>query len=155
MASVNVPIFGRMYDRDTEMLQFCKNAKPFMLASSWKLNFDTTVKVGAEPAVCSGDGKMNGANEIPPTNARSTGVASGGSLSLNMDPRDGIVTAVHIHVGKETENGPILFTISNGPAKEKAKLPDLPQSYAGADLYVNVHTDQYPNGAIRGNWCAP
>jgi hypothetical protein len=140
--SVVIPGYGRIYDRANEMLQVCKNAKPFSMASSWKLNFDTNVKVDDVRSVgCTADG-MSGNNVVPPTDARSTGVE-------DMDPRDGIVTAIHVHLGKEGENGRILFSIS-GP---DYKLPPLPTSLAGADLYVDVHTDKYPNGAIRGNLC--
>ncbi len=46
--SVVIPGYGRIYDRANEMLQFCKGAKPFSMASSWKLNFDTSVRIDAE-----------------------------------------------------------------------------------------------------------
>jgi hypothetical protein len=49
MKKVRIPFFGDIFDRENEMLQFCKGAKPFLLASSWKLNYDTSVRVADEP----------------------------------------------------------------------------------------------------------
>lgn len=48
-ASVWIPGFGRMYDHDIKMLEFCKGAKPFVLLSSWKLTWATSIKVSEQP----------------------------------------------------------------------------------------------------------
>ncbi len=82
------------------------------------------------------------------------------------------VTAAHIHAGKKGENGAPVAGLFAGPKKEgkfsgvlaKGTIADkdLVGSLAGktvGDLvklikdggaYVNVHTDKYPDGEVRG-----
>jgi hypothetical protein len=85
------------------------------------------------------------------------------------------VTAAHIHQGKEGQNGPIIVTlfkadnetgtgavsgqlvegtISNdmleGPMAGKTLEGDLVRAIQNGEAYVNVHTAQNPDGAIRG-----
>jgi len=82
------------------------------------------------------------------------------------------VTAAHIHKGKEGENGPpvvVLYSGSkksgkysgllaegiltdydlSGPLKGET-LRALVQMIYDGDAYVNVHTEKYPDGEIRG-----
>ena len=85
------------------------------------------------------------------------------------------VTAAHIHQGKEGQNGPIIVTlfkadnntgtgpvngqlvggtISNdmleGPLAGKTLEIDLARTIQDGEAYVNVHTTENPDGAIRG-----
>jgi hypothetical protein len=85
------------------------------------------------------------------------------------------VTAAHIHQGKEGQNGPVIVTlfkadnqtgtgaingrlaggtISNdmleGPMVGKSLEGDLVKAIQNGEAYVNVHTAQNPDGAIRG-----
>jgi CHRD domain len=85
------------------------------------------------------------------------------------------VTAAHIHQGKEGQNGPIIVTlfkadnntgtgpvngqlvggtISNdmleGPMAGKTLEIDLARTIQNGEAYVNVHTTENPDGAIRG-----
>jgi len=68
----------------------------------------------------------------------------------------GPVTAAHIHYGKAGTNGPPVFTLTksnegrwqgckDGKEWTENRLQGNPQ-----DFYVNLHTAEYPNGAIRG-----
>lgn len=68
----------------------------------------------------------------------------------------GEVTAAHIHVGARGVNGPPVFTLkrsnegtwkgcSAGAEWTQDRIEDNPERF-----YVNLHTAQYPNGAIRG-----
>jgi hypothetical protein len=84
------------------------------------------------------------------------------------------VNAAHIHNGTTGENGDIVATLSNGksaegddrppqigfagnitsnelqgPLKDK-EISDLVSLMSEGNAYVNVHTDKYPDGAIRG-----
>ena len=83
------------------------------------------------------------------------------------------ITAAHIHSGKTGANGPILVTlfktespsskpingilasgnITNadleGPMAGKT-LIDLTKAMELGETYVNVHTEEHPNGEIRG-----
>ena len=81
------------------------------------------------------------------------------------------VTAAHIHLGKKGENGPPVVLITNEKkagkfsgtlAEGTITKKDLLGSMAGKSVedlikqikkgnaYLNVHTDNYPNGEIRG-----
>ncbi|MGA7369223.1 MAG: CHRD domain-containing protein [Nitrososphaeraceae archaeon] len=82
------------------------------------------------------------------------------------------VTAAHIHMGKNNENGPVVFTLFDpdtptgeingrlvsgtinvqsleGPLEGK-QISDLVDLFDRGDAYVNVHTQTNPNGEIRG-----
>jgi hypothetical protein len=79
------------------------------------------------------------------------------------------VTAGHIHLGAKGENGPIVVTLFKydspmnevsengtitadkleGPMTGK-QISNLASTGANGMLYVNVHTEQNPNGEIRG-----
>jgi len=69
----------------------------------------------------------------------------------------GPITAAHIHRGAPGVNGPPVVTLSKsneGPWKGCADRGSewtqdaIKRSFAS--FYVNVHTAEYPNGAIRG-----
>ena len=84
------------------------------------------------------------------------------------------VNAAHIHNGTTGENGDIVATLSNGDSAEGDDRPpqigfagnitsnelqgpledkeisDLVSLMSDGNAYVNVHTDKYPDGAIRG-----
>ena len=84
------------------------------------------------------------------------------------------INQAHIHNGTEGQNGDIVVTLSKsksakgnesppnsgfsgnitkddlqGPLKDK-ELTDLVSLMSDGNAYVNVHTDKYPDGAIRG-----
>lgn len=124
---------------------------------------------------------LDGVKEVPPVDANATGSAGFSQPHLN-NMSYGIqlsdlekVTAAHIHLGKEGENGPVIVTlfkadndtgtglingqlvggsISNdkleGPLAGKAVEVDLVKAIQDGEAYVNVHTTDNPNGAIRG-----
>ena len=91
--------------------------------------------------------------------------------SVNLTGFNDIVGA-HIHSGSEGENGPIVVTLSDGAEAEDdsdeiqltgditadslegpledSELADLVDSMNNGSTYVNVHTEVYPDGAIRG-----
>ena len=84
------------------------------------------------------------------------------------------VNEAHIHNGTTGENGDIVATLSNGKSAEGDDRPpqigfagnitgnelqgpledeeisDLVSLMSDGNAYVNVHTDRYPDGAIRG-----
>jgi hypothetical protein len=79
------------------------------------------------------------------------------------------VTAGHIHSGKQGENGPIVVTLfkNESPTNEVSEtgsitadklerpmagkqLTDLVTAMNNGTTYVNIHTEQNPNGGIRG-----
>jgi len=74
------------------------------------------------------------------------------------------VTATHIHIGEEGENGDIVVTLEHDDESSDGTITedDLEGPLAGGELdelielieddnaYVNVHTEENPDGEIRG-----
>ncbi len=65
-------------------------------------------------------------------------------------------TSAHIHRGKAGENGPVIATLErnrergwNGCIKNSNLVDELTR-IAPEELYVQIHTTQFPAGAIRG-----
>ena len=119
--------------------------------------------------------KLSGQDEVPPTNSQATGMAEftpmgtdSAMYSVNATNIQG-VTAGHIHSGQQGENGPIVVTLFKydspmnevsesgsitadkleGPMAGK-QLSDLTTAMSNGETYVNIHTEQNPNGEIRG-----
>ena len=78
-----------------------------------------------------------------------------------------LITAMHIHEGKPGQNGRILFTLaerSQPGAGQGISLDGSVQPYAGSEpfgtlfdllrsgqAYVDIHTEQRPDGELRSN----
>lgn len=69
------------------------------------------------------------------------------------------VKAAHIHTGTEDEAGPVLVNLEYPEGEDdgadqcvdgvgESDLEDISEEPAG--FYVNVHSEQYPDGAVRG-----
>jgi hypothetical protein len=123
---------------------------------------------------------LTGSEEVPPVQTEATGIAE--FIPMGMDSVDYSVnatniqgvTAGHIHLGAKGENGPIVVTLFNydtpmnevsendtitadkleGPMAGK-QISDLAAAGNNGTLYVNVHTEQNPNGEIRGQGGKP
>lgn len=143
-------------------------------------SFDTkAIILNAYATVAGYNTELSGNEEVPPVQTDATGSAEltaphfdnvGYSVDVsNIDK----VTAAHIHSGKVGENGPIVVTlfktetpssepingnlasgnITNanleGPMAGKT-LMDLTKSIELGETYINVHTEENPNGEIRG-----
>jgi CHRD domain len=118
---------------------------------------------------------LTGSEEVPPVQTEATGIAE--FMPMGMDSVDYSVnatniegvTAGHIHFGAKGENGPVVVTLFKydtptnevsengtitadkleGPMAGK-QISDLAAAGNNGTLYVNVHTEQNPNGEIRG-----
>jgi hypothetical protein len=122
---------------------------------------------------------LTGAAEVPPVETSASGFAElgvidGGNrmeydiIAINIDR----VTQAHIHQGTSSEAGPVVATLFNastptgpttgeltdgfitsanleGPLQGK-QLSDLIALMQNGTAYVNVHTEQNPEGEIRG-----
>jgi hypothetical protein len=118
---------------------------------------------------------LSGQEEVPPVQTQSTGIADFtliGMESVNYTVNASNIqgaTAGHIHLGKPGENGPIVITLfkydtpmdqvsetgSFTAADQEGPMAGQPFQELGTaalngDLYVNIHTEQNPNGEIRG-----
>jgi hypothetical protein len=120
--------------------------------------------------------KLSGQQEVPPVQTTASGMAWFKPMQdkvwfkLNVTDMQG-VTQAHIHTGKQGENGPVVVTLYKsatpqpingklaygnitttlleGPMKGK-QISDLATAMSNGSTYVNVHTEKYPNGEIRG-----
>lgn len=129
---------------------------------------DETRRFGAE---------LSGANEVPEVDTEATGnaefVFENETLDFTVEVQDiANVTAAHIHMGQEGENGDIVVTLFTDDTPDGAfdgelaagtvEAEDLEGPLDGAELsevielledgnaYVNVHTEDNPDGEIRG-----
>lgn len=68
----------------------------------------------------------------------------------------GPITMAHIHRGKTGVNGPPVITLTTAPEGGFKGCVDAPEWLQDAmknnfnEYYVNIHTSEYPDGAIRG-----
>jgi hypothetical protein len=132
-----------------------------------------------EPGVQEFDAILTSAAEVPPVQSSASGFAEleveegsdnmeYGIIAINIDK----VTKAHIHQGSSSEAGPVVATLFNpstptGPITEELtagsitsanlegplqgkQLSDLIALIQNGQAYVNVHTEQNPDGEIRG-----
>jgi hypothetical protein len=120
--------------------------------------------------------QLSGDQEVPPIQTTASGIAWFKQMQdkvwfkLSVTNMEG-VTQAHIHTGKVGENGPVVVTlyksetpqpingklsygnitanVLEGPLKGK-QISDLLTGMSNGSTYVNVHTEKYPNGEIRG-----
>lgn len=102
---------------------------------------------------------LGGAQEVPAVDTKATGTASleltGNKLTYTIEVADlsGDVTAAHIHMGKEGEEGDAVHTITfdgmTASGSWEMTEEELKNLMDGM-YYVNVHTEANPDGEIRG-----
>jgi len=103
---------------------------------------------------------LNGAAEVPPvtTSATASGqftVLPDRTVSGSIKISGMVPTMAHIHEAAVGKNGPAIITLSKSPddsyaVPAGARLSEAQyKSYAAGNLYVNVHSAQYPDGEIR------
>jgi hypothetical protein len=119
---------------------------------------------GTAPAGSSFFAKLDGEHEVPHGDPDGYGTFSasfnGTKLCYGLQViKIGPPIAAHIHKGPVGQTGPIsiqLHAPGTGAAAASTGCKTLSTSRANAiksspgAYYVNVHTDAYPNGAIRG-----
>ena len=112
---------------------------------------------------------LGGDQEVPPTGLPGTGIARfhvmhDGTIrwSLRTSNLNNIIMA-HIHFGEPGQNGPVVVPLfaagASGPVSGlniRGAITDSTQValvlglFQLGDAYVNVHTTEFPAGAIRG-----
>jgi hypothetical protein len=112
------------------------------------------------PVIVTFNAALDGASEVPANTSTATGTAT---LSYNKTTKiftlnltySGLTpTMGHIHVGAVGVSGPVVFPFSNlmspfsytSVALTTAQEADL----LANNYYVNLHTDAFPEGEIRG-----
>jgi Cu/Zn superoxide dismutase len=107
--------------------------------------------------------RLSGVAEVPPVATDAVGVATVtlnddktvARLNLTVSELSSEFMGVHIHAGLAGTNGPVLVNLSsdyvNGKVVAEFPVSDaLLRAMARRQLYVNVHTENYPGGEIRG-----
>lgn len=117
----------------------------------------------AQPGATQFSAALTGANEVPPGDPDGAGTARvrvlGGlnQVCVRLEVR-GIsrATAAHIHRGGEGVNGPPVVNLDPPDDEDEGDCDRVGDALADeiqanpAGFYVNVHTAEYPDGAIRG-----
>lgn len=106
---------------------------------------------------------LTGASEVPPADPDGTGMAriaindSTNQVCTDLEVRNiNAVTAAHIHEGRAGVNGPPVITLDAPDDEDSDDCDTVSDALVDAlrrnpsAFYVNVHTADYPNGAIRG-----
>ena len=122
---------------------------------------------------------LSGSAVVPKVKTTAKGMATfeaemgGKELKYKLTVKDiENVTAAHIHIAKKGKNGPPVAGLFAGPKKEGKfsgalgegtitdkdlvgpmagkTVEDLIKALRSGELYVNVHTDKYPDGELRG-----
>lgn len=109
---------------------------------------------------------LDGSQEVPPTGSAGTGAAtvllSADQMTLTVDLSwSGLTssaTGAHVHNAAPGVSGPIIFPLTGVPAAQAGCVPE--QSFAitpaqvtelqGGRFYLNVHSEQFSGGEIRG-----
>ena len=123
---------------------------------------------------------LSGKEEVPPTNSDASAWAKFQSVNSGTQIAYWVniiglnkITGAHLHDGVKGQNGDIVAVLSGnksadaggngtislmgnltkndlqGPLKGK-EISDLINQMKNSSIYVNVHTDEYKDGAIRG-----
>ena len=123
--------------------------------------------------------KLTGKEEVPAIETKAGGEAAfklsedGTKIFYNLKLMNiENAKAAHIHAGKKGEEGAVLVGLFGGPKKEGMftgvlvkgiitemdligpltgkKISDLVELIKSGEVYVNIHTDKYPGGELRG-----
>ena len=103
---------------------------------------------------------LSGGEEVPPVTVPGSGsgsfrVAEDGAISGSVTTKDVQGTMAHIHRGAKGSNGPVIVPLDKSgdtytvPAGRKLTPEQIKDLKAG-NLYVNVHTNRYKGGEVRG-----
>jgi len=137
--------------------------KIFLLIAGVGLTACSTVQ-GVMPDWMPGSGaikvSLTGAEQVPPVTVPGSGggsfrVAEDGTITGSVSTKDVQGTMAHIHRAGKGANGPVIvpldkngdaYTVPAGRKLTPAQIQDL----KAGNLYVNVHTNRYKGGEVRG-----
>ena len=138
------------------IVRICRPALAGILAA-------TCVALIALPMATAGELKikLSGTTEVPPVSTTASGNAAI-TVNQNMTVNGTVMTsgiaatAAHIHLGKTGTNGPVIVTLARSSdnvwtVPDGTKLnEDEYRAYLAGELYLNVHSEQYKAGELRG-----
>jgi CHRD domain len=138
------------------------------VAVAWTAPIITSLKVPAfaQSPTCHLVAKMDGAQESPPVPTPGTGTAdfvrtSPTELTYTYTYQDllGNAQAAHIHRAPPGVPGPIVVPLTPPPGGHEGSVSDVATAEealldeicgAPGEFYINVHSDMFPGGEIRG-----
>ncbi|MBJ7879835.1 CHRD domain-containing protein [Gelidibacter salicanalis] len=104
---------------------------------------------------------LTGPKEVPANSSAATGKAT---LTFNKDTKIFVLnvthdianpTAGHIHMAPAGENGAVIFPFTSAKSPISLTSPVLTEEQVvllnNGLFYVNIHTEAFPGGEIRGN----
>ena len=104
--------------------------------------------------------KLSGAEEVPPVGTAGSGsgsfrIGDDGAISGSVATKDVPGTMAHIHLGARGKNGPVIVPLvkkgDTYSVAEGHKLTDAQmKAFKEGNLYVNVHSNKYKGGEVRG-----
>lgn len=134
-----------------------------MLFAAGLLGAGVLFPVAASAAPATLATTLSGANETAGGDPDGTGTfsvevdADAGDFCYTLKAAEiGKFTAAHVHSGAAGSDGAPVLTIDLAEDMCIAAEPDLlrPMVANPADYYVNVHSDEFPKGALRGQLSA-
>jgi hypothetical protein len=135
-----------------------------LLASAAAVLASCSTVQGVMPDWMPGSGaikvSLTGSEEVPPVTVPGTGsgsfrVAEDGTISGSVTTKEVQGTMAHIHRGAKGVNGPVIVPLDKSgdtytvPAGRKL-TPEQMNDLKAGNLYVNVHTNRYKGGEVRG-----
>lgn len=130
------------------------------MLTSGQVQFNATSTIVFDAGAYNLEATLNGVQERPSvsTSASGTGTfvlsASGLAYNITVQNLSSALTASHFHMGVSGVNGPVLMAISFNGNHAQGTWEDISNSQRNAlldeEIYVNVHTTNYPDGEIRG-----
>jgi uncharacterized repeat protein (TIGR01451 family) len=150
-------LIGRDFGITTD-IETAPNGNLFVVSNSNGAVYEIS---GKQPALYVAN--LTGAQETPATNSPGTGTAtlllspdeSTARVSLNFSGLTSAQTDAHIHgPGVAGVIAPILFPLPTGNVSDFqiGLTPTDVSNLKNGSLYVNVHTTNFPNGEIRGQF---
>jgi hypothetical protein len=123
--------------------------------------FDIDVSAGPSPTAMPFGARLSGAQEAPtPVQTNACGFASFSfnsstrelSYTINFSGLSATETLAHIHQAAPGVAGPPIHTLALGSPKIGSAVLTAAQATAltNGELYVNIHSEMFPNGEIRG-----
>lgn len=105
-------------------------------------------------------GSLSGANEVPAVATAASGTAVlvvdteslAATWTLEFSGLSSTQTAAHFHAAPAGTNGGVVFALPTGTPINGDWTMTVPQfdSLVAGNIYVNVHTANFPGGEIRG-----
>ena len=105
-------------------------------------------------------GVLSGANEVPPVVTAASGVATlvvdteslAATWTLEFSDLSSAQTGAHFHAAPAEANGGVVFALTLGTPVSGVWAMTQPQldTLAAGGIYVNVHSQTFPGGEIRG-----